>query len=330
MEPELPCIKNFITFQSVLPGETYVAPVSKLHVEALPGVYRKSLSQVEPGKYLNAQAFVDDKLNIAGMMIMDRMRNYLEPFVNEKGSKEAGTVGTFDDASPLSGTATKRGLRITVGGGAMVMPLLSRVWIKCDATIEGLEVKVKEGTKETTYTVDTIADTEVELWLHYEGRAKTLEVTIADTRFHPSTGSTAGTKYFSTCHTCNRAGLYKYITGTGLLGTNETTALQGIRAEVVTMCSLDPVACILLKRYRFAVLYQFGILLLQEWDASDRTNYFTLHSKEWAQAQAEQWNMIDLPRHMKTANDQLVHFIRNLDPDCLTCGTGPNFGSGHG
>lgn len=330
MELELPCLKNFITFQSVNTGESYVPPTSKLHIEALPGVHRKSVSKIEPGKYANAQEFLDDKLNIAGLMILDRMRNYLEPYVQERGTKEAGTIGTWSDDAALSGVAQPRGVRIKVQGGPLLVPLMSRVWIKSSQSTTGLQVKVKDGQQETTYSVDTVAGEEVELWIHLEARTKQVDVTITDVRFHPHTGSTKGTKYFSTCSTCAGHGLYQGIAGSGLLNGSETDALQGIRAEVVLMCSIDPVACILLKRYRFAVLYQTGILILQEWDASDRTNYFTLHSKEWAQTQAEQWNMVDLPRHMKTANEHLVAFIRNLDPSCLTCGNGPNYASAHG
>lgn len=105
--------------------------------------------------------------------------------------------------------------------------------------------------------------------------------------------------------------------------------MYGIRPEVALLCSIDPVACVMLKRFRFAVLYQWGILVLEEWLASPRTNYFTIHSKEWAIGAIEQWNTVELPRYMKGPSEKLAHFVSNLDPDCLKCGSGAHYVTSH-
>lgn len=328
---DLPCIKNFITFATVCQGETLIRPLSGLNIEQLPGLYRKSLAQINPGKYLNAQAFLDEKVITAGDMVITRMRNYLEEFVVERGTREAGTVGTFNDTA-LGASASPRGVRVKLNpsAGALMLPLIPRVWIKSNTTKAGVTVKVKDGARIVEYPVDLVAGEEVELWLHFEAQTKQVDITIEDDDVDVYGGSTTGTTYFADCNTCSRVGLYKEISGSGLLASAETDELQGIKAEVITVCSIMQAACMLLGRYKWAVLYQVGILICDEWDASDRANYFTLHSKEWARAQSEKWNMIDLPRHMKTSNNQLLALVRNLDPKCLECGTGPTMSAGHG
>lgn len=325
---DLLCLDGFITPRTVCAGETYVKPRSGLHIEDLPGFSCPALSAVEPGKFLDATVFTNEKMRIAGQMILDRMRNYLEPYVKERGPKEAGTIGTWSEDAPLAGATTRRGVRVRVEGGPMVIPTVPRVWIKSSTTIADLVLKIKDGVTTTEQTVSVTADVETEVWLNYEGNAKTLDIYVEDVRFEPYTGSTEGTSYFASCSSCGGHGRYFGIAGGGLLGDTEVTALHGIRAEVVLLCSLDPVACVLLKRFRFAVLYQWGILVLEEWLATSRTNYFSIHSKDWARDTIDQWNTIELPRHMKTSAETLASFISQLDPDCLNCGTGASYTHG--
>mgnify|MGYP006883585363 CR=1 FL=1 len=115
------------------------------------------------------------------------------------------------------------------------------------------------------------------------------------------------------------------IAGGGLKDGVESIKLQGMTAEAVTMCSIEPVACVLLHRFKFAVLYQWGILALEEWIASSRTNYFTIHSKDWAVASMEKWQEVDLKTHMKAPTKALASYVAQLDPSCLECGSGNNF-----
>lgn len=328
MEVELPCLANWITFKYPCDGGDYVRPLSSLHWEDLPGFSTVSLAKVEPGKYLDAKTYAQEKLNTAGLMILDRLRNHLEPFVTERGPVESGYIGTFTDASPLTGDATKRGVRIRVEGGAMLVPLVSKVWLRSSTTIADLVVKVKDADRIIEFPCSVVADVETEVWIHHEARSKTVDIYVEDVRFTPHTGSTEGTSYFTTCSDCSGHARYKHLAGGGLVGETEGTTLQGIRAEVTMVCSLLPVACVLLKRFKWAVLYQAGILILQEWGATPRTNYFSIHSKEWAVATMEEWNTIELPRAYKTHAGTLASYVSQIDPDCLECGTGASYGYG--
>lgn len=330
MEVELPCLANWITFKYPCAGEEYVRPLSSLHWEDLPGFSTVSLAAVEPGKYLDAKTYAQEKLHTAGLMILDRLRNYLEPYVAERGPVESGHIGTFTDASPLAGDAAKRGVRIRVDGGAMLVPLISKVWLKSSTAISDLVVKVKDGTQILEFPCSVEADVETEVWIHYEARSKSVDVYIEDVRFTPHTGSTEGTSYFTSCNDCSGHARYLHLAGGGLLDDTEGTALQGMRAEVTLVCSLLPVACVLLKRFKWAVLFQAGILILQEWGATSRTNYFSIHSKEWAVNTMEEWNTIELPRAFKTHASTLASYVSQIDPECLNCGTGASYTHGTG
>lgn len=327
---ELPCISGFITPKAVCPGGIYVRPKSGLHVEDLPGISTTALAAVEPGKYLDAQTFIDEKMKVAGMIIADRMRNHLEAYIEERGVREAGYIGTWSVPDvTLVGADVPRGVRVKADGGPMLVPTISRVYIKGLDAISDLVVKLKDGEKVTEFPVSIEAGIEKELYLNYDAEKRTVDIYIDDERFIPFSGSTEGTKYFSSCLTCGGHSRYLGIAGSALYDGAETDVLQGIRAEAVLLCSIEPVLCLLLSRFRWAMLYQWGILVLEEWLASPRTNYFTIHSKAWAADKVEQWNMIDLPRAMKSNIQSLASFISQLDPDCLTCGKGPGYANSH-
>lgn len=327
---DLNCLTGFICARAACGSGLVSAPKSGLFVEDLPGISMESMAAVEPGKYVNVQTFIDEKMRTAGQMVSDRIRATLDEYVRARGPKEAGTVGTWDaEGTTIASSVNPRGLRITFGGGAMSMGSVSRIWLRSSTAVTGLVVTLRDGPETRTYTVDLEADVETELWLNYEARTKSVDITVAEDDFTPVTGSTKGTRYFSTCSTCGQLGRYATISGTGLLNGASTDELQGMRAEVVMLCSIDPVLCILLKRYRFAVLYQWGVLVLQEWLASPRTNYFTIHSRDWAAGTVELWEKVELPRALKAQNSTLAHFVSQLDPECLTCGSGAHYGYSH-
>lgn len=326
----LPCVSGFIVPRATCPGVPVQVPKSGLYVEDLPGISLAAMAATEPGKYLTAQTFIDEKMRVAGEILLDKLRAHLSQYVQETKPRESGTIGTFDETT-LAGAATKRGVRVRVDGGALTTPLIPRVWLKCVNDVEDLVLKVSDGltTQEHNISVQG-GGVENEVWLNYEGRAKTVDVWVEDARFLPYGGSSAGTKFFSSCGTCSHSHTaYRYIAGGGLSGDTEGTTLFGIRAEVVVMCSLEPIACILFKRFRFVMLYQFGCLVLEEWIASPRTNYFTLHSKEWAVAQLEKWETVDLKDHMKMPLKTLAAYVSQLDPHCLECGTGTTYAHVH-
>lgn len=319
---ELECLDRFITFRTPCGGSPYVRPTSGVHFEDLPGISATSLAALEPAKYVDIKTFATEKLRVAGQMIVDRMRNYIEPHVRERATREAGTIGTFSDATPLPGNVTPRGLRVKLDAGAMLVPLIPRVWIKSATSVTGLEIKLTDGEVEMTYTVDVVANVEKELWINYEGKRKSIDLVIENAAFEPWTGSTEGTTYFANCDTCGGHGRYYKIAGSALYGGDETEVLQGLRCEILALCSIEPVACILLNRFRHAVLYQWGVLIFEEGILGPRVNPWVTHTKEERAFFIEQWNTIEIPRYVKTGSTGLAAFIAKLDPDCLECGTG--------
>jgi hypothetical protein len=327
----LPCIDGFIVPRTLCPGVPVATPKSGLYVEDLPGFSTVSLAAVEPGKYLTAQAFIDEKMRAAGQMILDQLRVHLGQYVQEAQPRESGTVGSFD-TNTLAGAATKRGVQIRVDGGALTTPMVPRVWLKCEDDIADLVLKVSDGYTTIEHTISVVGGgVENEVWLNFEGRNKTVQVWVEDIRFKPFTGTAKGTKFFSSCTTCGHYyhSAYRFIAGGGWDGTTELTTLLGIRAEVVVMCSLEPIACILMKRFRWAVLYQFGALVLQEWLASSRVNYFSIHSKDWAAASLEKWESVDIPKHMKPHLKTLAAYVSQMDEHCIECGVGVVYAHSH-
>jgi hypothetical protein len=326
---ELACMSGFITPRVVCPGGQYVKPSSGLHVDDLPGFSTASLAAVEPGKYLNAQTFIDEKVRVAGLMMLEQIRAHLETYVIEGRPKESGIIGTFND-DVLPASASKRGVVIRIGGGPMAVIVVPRVFVRCANAVDNVVVYVSDGLTQHSVTVDLQPGVDNEVWLNYESRGKRVEVWIEDDRVQPIGGSAKGTKFFTTCSTCAGHARYKYIAGGGLEGSLELETLRGMSAEVIMTCSIEPVACLLLHRFRWAVLYQFGVLVLEEWLATSRTNYFSIHSKEWAASMLEKWDTVDVKRHMKTHIKTLASYVSQLDPDCLECGTGAQYQEVHG
>lgn len=324
------CSDGFITMRTVCAGQPVRQPKSGLFIEDLAGINCANLASVEPGVYLNAQEFLAQKVAVSCDIVLQDLREIVEPFVKERSALEAGTVGEFaSPASPLTGSASQRGLRLRINAGRLSRLLVDRIWIRSASAVETV-VKVKDGDKVTEFPVSLEAGKENELWLHYQADQKQVDIVIEDAAYQPHSGTTIATKYFSTCTTCHGGGaMYTYLSGSALLAGAETDTLQGIVAECSLVCDIELAACMMLKKVKWPVLIQTGIQILQELVASGRMNYWTIHSKDWAKEQIEFWHRVEYKRMFKHHAAGMAAFLSNLDPHCLTCGTGTVYTYAH-
>ena len=81
----------------------------------------------------------------------------------------------------------------------------------------------------------------------------------------------------------------------------------------------------LLRRLRWAVLYQFGVEVLDEWLATSRMNYMGIHGKEWAAEKRPEWqNEVEVKLEQQAPH--LATLIEKLSPECTRCGRGLTLG----
>lgn len=324
------CLTNFIVPRSGCEGVARTKPVSGLYVEDLSGITMAALVGTDAGKYIDAQTYIDEKMRFAAELLMERVKLHLEKWMQDRGILEAGTLGRWANPSvSLAPVLLDRGLRIEATGGPMATLNVTRVWIASKVSVDNLQVVLTDGSKTETYTIDVQAEVPYELWLNYEAETRRVDVTITDDRFEPMSGTVVPMWTYSDCDTCPKGGLYKHLRGRGLYDGTETDVLQGVVGEAMVDCRLSAIGCLLMRRMRLPLLYQWGILVLEEWLASSRANYFTIHSKEWAAWQVEQWKTVDMPRLMKSSLEPLAAFIRGVDPGCFTCGSGAKYANTH-
>lgn len=317
------CAENFIVCRNACSGVDPVTPTSGLYADDLPGISTISLANIEPGKYASAAAMVQQKVAIAVKKVGDRVKEVLAQYLEENATVEAGEVGTFN-SDVLAGTADARGLRIGLDGTQLMHLLIPRIYVKAAASGE-FEVLLKDGPEERTFTVNCVANEVAMLDVHYLAKTKQVDITITDAAFKAVSGTTFNTRYFATCVACGRNCKYRHISGVGLLKGEEVDAVQGIGAQVVVTCAFERALCMLLQRLRWAVLYQFGVEVLDEWLATSRMNYMGIHGKEWAEAKRPEW-MQEVEIKLEQQAPHLATLIEKLSPECTRCGRGLSYG----
>lgn len=317
------CAENFIVCRNTCSGVDPVTPTSGLYADDLPGISTLSLANIEPGKYATAAAMVQEKVALAVKKVADRVKEVLAQYLEESATVEAGEVGTLN-GDPIDASPNARGLRVSLDGTQLMHLLIPRLYVKAAASGE-FEVLLKDGANERTYSVQCTANQVAMLDIHYLAQTKQVDITITDPLFQPVSGTTFDTRYFSTCVACGRPCKYRHIAGVGLLKDAEVDVAQGIGAQVVVTCAFDRALCMLLRRLRWAVLYQFGVEVLDEWLATSRMNYMGIHGKEWAAEKRPEWqNEVEVKLEQQAPH--LATLIEKLSPECTRCGRGLTLG----
>ena len=193
------------------------------------------------------------------------------------------------------------------------------------------QYSIIEGNDITTGTVSVKAGQEARVFVNYTASSKDVTVTWDNTNIEAASGNVASGNNYGGCTTCsshgNGHGSY-LLTIRGWNGTQDTSELYGVRAEVTVGCEVERAMCLVSSKLRYPILYKAGTLILREWLASTRLNFLAIHSKEWAKEKIMEWEEVDYKTKFELVAPGLANFLKQVDPKCINCG-GLTYGSVH-
>jgi hypothetical protein len=323
------CLKNFIGIRQACSSGVTPAPRSGQYIEDYPGLSKTALQAIEPGVYLNAQAFLDDMVRQACNKIIEAdMALALEPYIRTRTELEFGKVGTWSEVLS-TGTDAKRGIRVRKNAGTMARIVIARVWIALDTPGDyTLNVKGGSDAQTFTFTVDE-ANMPVAVFTQFESEADMVDVwVVLPDGVKALGGDLSPFAEFASghCTDCGPRSSFRMLTARALLGTTETDDVQGVIAEVGITCGLGPAVCLMAQRIKVPIFYATVLQVLENWEASARMNFHAQHKQEWV---AKEWEFLANKRYPEVwdlHSKGMARFLEELDPICITCGTGTSYG----
>lgn len=317
------CLKGFIGISQSCPG----TPVSKsgMYIEDLEGISLKSISNIEGGKYVTAQALVDAKLRVVGNKLIDILSELIQDIsVNTAAdgliSKSFGD--RFFDAQP--GTP---GLIIEKYPTAFSSLYLTNIYFKSETAVQNLSLLISDGVNSETVTVTASAGEEVEIPVNFSSKQNRITITYtsasgpSDNLVAPHTQDISCYSVFELRAICHGDCGHRYIRVFGQdFSGNKSSNYYGVRADVHLICDREKMVCLLIHQYKTAVLYMLGAEISREWVASDRFNFLAMNSKEWAQGKAQEWEQKAIGVFAANS-DGIRNLLLHTEKKCFNCNT---------
>lgn len=320
------CLKNFIGTRQRCSGVDYIPPRSNLFIEDLEGLSMKSLSAIEPSKYISFQNMLNAKINFAGEKFVDIVRNVMFPQLVDGLIVEQGKGGIFetqaDDMNNDYHAAenVEKGLRLKKQRTPLTSLRIVNVVLKAKAgaVISGEKFKIIDGINEYEYDIpDLNPEEEVSIYVDYLCKTEKVDIVWNTNNFEPSKGNTSFTQRYGNCSACSNS-TYTFFSAQGLNNGVETTSLYGIRCDFIVECDMAKALCMVINQLKMPFLYAVGIELLKEWVASDSLSYYTNHGKDWAQNKIGEWAM-QMDTGIELIKPSLSGYLKKLDNHCFTC-----------
>lgn len=195
---------------------------------------------------------------------------------------------------------------------------ITKIYIKCNDTIENKVIKLIDGDKVTEFIVDLVAGETITIYPTDEINNTDYIVVNNDFSIVMDNFDVQTCQSRTAIQDCGcSSSVWKqdnqknyYIQGEEF----------GITCDFTYFCDLNAVSCLLLQQLRYAVLYKTGILVLNECLATDRLNFFSINSQEWALKEIE--NLSNLyNEEVRRSMRNIVNVIRSVDVNCWECKT---------
>jgi len=94
----------------------------------------------------------------------------------------------------------------------------------------------------------------------------------------------------------------------------------GIALDINYECMEERLQCALLQRAKWAILYNAGIKILDQWDVSNDLNFVSLHNNDEAMKLRERWQA-KYDKEMSRLTRTVRNFVLKLDRTCFECET---------
>lgn len=320
------CLKNYIGIRQRCSGVEYIPPRSGLYIEQLEGIHLKSLSGIEPGKYLSAVNMINDKINFTGKKFVDIVRDIIYPDLVDSMVTESGSGGVFNTGADTSNNDyheaenVNKGLRLKKARTPLTSLRIVNVILKAnsESIISGQQFTLKDGINEYTYDIpDLEPGEEFVMNIDYLAKQEKVDIYWNTNDFEPAKGTTSSTQRFSGCSGCSN-NTYDFFSAVGLDNGTETRSMYGIKVDFIIECNMEKALCLLLSRLNMPFLYAVGIELLNEWIASDSLSLYTIYGKEWAQNKIVEWSD-KMQVGIELIKPSMTKYLKNLDSNCFTC-----------
>lgn len=308
------CLKDFILSRSC--ANQGALPKSGLWLEMLEGISIQNVAKVDDGKYDSAKAFIQEKIDFAGQLVLEDARAMLMDEFATSETKEAAKIGVLEpelgyyDAEDLD-----RGIYIEKRYSPLGQIIVEKLTLLANTTIQGKTVTISDGIITKTFEVDLVAGMPYTFEVGFEGITDylTIKWNTADIEAGASSIRKSITRGF--CGYCGGSDAPLFIQG--INGSTRGMSSYGIQADIQLKCDLKKAFCQMLDDLKFAILYKVGILILKEWQASTRLNFLTIHSDEWLELKLPEWEELTYPAKLKNGLVNASTYLSKMDSRCF-------------
>lgn len=224
-----------------------------------------------------------------GIIDTQVMPNFSDTYTTYFAGERGITVRKFsNDRFPL------RGFRI------------SKIYVKGNDTVNGKIVKIIDGANTVLLpAIDLVAgETYVIDNVDYTVKSEKFSVVMDFTDVQGASPIT----FLSYCGGCsNWNNIDKY----------EVQSAYGIALDFTYECRGERIMCQILPYLKYAILYRCGIEILNEFEASDRVNFFAIHKAEWREKNLKLWQEM-YEKELKLKLSSISNVVRNIDNGCFS------------
>lgn len=307
------CLNGFFALSKSCQVEL---PTSGLYIDSLEGISLKSLSNIVGAEKLTAQKLVDEKTQLIGELLKSGPSKYLFQSVVDH-SVDSLISKDFKKDGQLESEAITRGLRLEKKRGKLTVLKVDRIYFKSATAVTALEITVTDGVNPKVYELTAEANEEIEIEANYSTNGLQIDITYDSETVEPYTGTVCPYNTFvdSDCIGCGGCKSLKIraIEGDGLV-----LNYRGIRVDASVMCDREKMVCLIANDQKLPIMYLVGAEILKEWIGSDRINYITINSKEWAEKKIVEWEQKGW--ELLHENSQgIIKYLKQAEPKCFIC-----------
>lgn len=312
-----PCFENYILSKQLCPNEQ---SFSGLYVESIEGINLKRLDNVADSFYQQAKDLIASKLldalNEAKEIMLQQLALRNHSYSTQSHVRDF--FATKNSIVSLAGGINK-GIKVTrtlLGESGLSCFFIDFLAVRATSAVATnyiirnklfqIIATIPVQTDANILTVTPVQRCFFEDILMIEIEDKTLELFDAQ-------------QIALNC--CSGAAKQRVIPNVnvfGFEGSSAKTSSAGIMMRAGLQCSLDQLLCNAKEYLKYPILHLLGSKLMHEIVASERVNFFTVYSKEWAMAKAEELKQKGV-QGISTYLDANLNTLSSIAKDCFKC-----------
>lgn len=321
----LSCLDNIIGISPTCVSANFPAPRSGLYVTDLEGITVALASKIVSGEDVNGVNLLKKKIDFAVGLVWDDMYLYLKDYFKINEYLNFITAGNFTPNRFLSPFNAYRGLQIKKIKRDSRMVTIKRVKILSGTTLNNVELRIIDGTYQTSIPVNLIAGQILEVELNYKAIFDEVYITLDNALISVSEGTIDENNSKGGCGCRNTYTTVKSPnspeTGIQVLGWSGAATdnkSYGLSVDIEMKCEIEKFACTIADSLKYILLYKAGIEIVKEWMHSNRVTQATTVDVDQAVYLLDSWQKIYDSKY-KTFVDRIRPLINSLGDPCVEC-----------